>query len=179
MSPGRHAADDGSFGRSASGAMARGIALIVVAVLLGVILLRATDSPEVGDVDTGPLAGARTTTTSAPTASAPSTTTTTALDPSTIIVLVANGAGVSGLAGDLTTSVAEAGFETVDATDVLGDDVETSTVYYTSGFQQGAEAVAELFDGVPDVAVLPDPAPVADLAGANVVVVAGADLVPE
>jgi hypothetical protein len=40
-------------------------------------------------------------------------------------------------------------------------------------------AVAAEFDPVLEVAALPDPPPVADLAGANVVLVAGPDLVPE
>ena len=36
----RHAATDGSFGRSAGGAAARGAGLLAVAVILGVVLLR-------------------------------------------------------------------------------------------------------------------------------------------
>lgn len=39
MSPGRHAAADASFVRSAGGAATRGIILIVVAVLIGVVLI--------------------------------------------------------------------------------------------------------------------------------------------
>ncbi len=180
MSRGHHAADDGSFGRSASGAMLRGVALIVVAVILGVILLRATDGPDPFSAGTGPTGSDDTATTSTPTTEDRNTTTSppTTLDPSTITVLVANGAGVSGLAGDLTEVVAEAGFETVAPIDA-DEDVETSTVYFTPGFEEAATAVASVFDPVPEVAALPDPQPVADLAGANVVVVAGTDLVPE
>ncbi len=40
MNAGRHAASDGSFARSASGAMTRGIVLIVVALLIGLVLMR-------------------------------------------------------------------------------------------------------------------------------------------
>ncbi len=57
MSRGSHAANDGSFGRSASGAMVRGVALIVVAVALGIILLLATDGPDPLTPATGPPAG--------------------------------------------------------------------------------------------------------------------------
>ena len=57
MRRGQHAADDGSFGRSAGGAMARGVALIIAAVLLGIVLLKATDSSSVEAVDTGTTAG--------------------------------------------------------------------------------------------------------------------------
>ncbi len=41
MNGGRHAADDGSFARSAGGAATRGVVLILIAVVLGFILLRS------------------------------------------------------------------------------------------------------------------------------------------
>jgi len=37
----RHAATDGSFGRSAGGAAARGAGLLAVAVIIGILLLRS------------------------------------------------------------------------------------------------------------------------------------------
>ena len=43
MRPGRHAAADGSFERSAGTAAARGAFLLVVAVVLGIVLLQAAD----------------------------------------------------------------------------------------------------------------------------------------
>ena len=178
MSPGQHAADDGSFSRSASGAMIRGVVLIVVAVALGVILLQATDGPDPFTSSTGVGGPARkTTTTVAGGAASPTTTTASTVpgvDPSTITVLVANGAGVSGLAGKLTDQVKAEGFQTADPTDTKK--IEKSTVYFTPGFEQAAPAVAALFDPPPAVAPLPDPSPVEDLQGANVVLVAAADL---
>lgn len=183
MSRGQHAADDNSFNRSAGGALLRGVALVAVAVILGVILLQATDSPEpldrAGEED--PVgAGDETTTTVADPEQPPATPSTLPeLDPSTITVLVANGAGVSGLAGDVTETVAAAEFQTASATDVSpGEGVEESVVYFAPGFEQAATAVAAVLDPVPEVAPLPDPPPVDDLAGANVVVVAGPDLAP-
>ena len=44
-SPGRHSANDGSFGRSVASAGGRGLALIVIAVLLGAFLLNETKDP--------------------------------------------------------------------------------------------------------------------------------------
>ncbi len=185
MSRGQHAADDNSFNKSAGGALARGVILIAVAVILGVILLQATDTPvplETAGGDDPPAVGNTTSTTETDDKEPAVTPTTveTPFDPSTITVLVANGAGVSGLAGDVTELVAAAEFETTAPTDVGdGEDVEESVVYFTPGFEQAAMAVAAVFDPVPEVAALPDPPPVDDLAGANVVVVAGPDLVPE
>ena len=184
MSRGQHASDDNSFSRSASGAMLRGVALIAVAVILGIFLLQATDSPDpqtLGDGDDGAGVGDEVTTTIAeeeaeeelpltPTTDPPP-------DPSTITVLVANGASVAGLAGDVTGIVTDAGFEAAPPTNVTpGEEVEESIVYYTPGFEEAAQMVAAVFDPVPEVAALTDPPPVDDLAGANVVVVAGPDL---
>ncbi|HWH35960.1 MAG TPA: LytR C-terminal domain-containing protein [Acidimicrobiales bacterium] len=183
MSRGQHAADDNSFNRSASGAVLRGVALIVVAVVLGIVLLQATDDPlpldtAGGDGEPG-VTEATTTTAASPALPTTTTPPVTALDPSTITVLVANGAGIAGLAGDVTELVDEAGFVTATPTDVrAGASAEESTVYYTPGFEEAASAVAEVLDPVPSVAPLPDPPPVSDLAGANVVVVAGPDAAP-
>lgn len=188
MSPGRHAAEDSSFRRSASGAMLRGVVLIVVAVALGVVLLAATDGPDPftavsGDGD-DPAPGRRDTTTTV----ADETPTSDTLlpveppaevDPSTITVLVANAAGgVAGLAGTLTDQVEAAGYQTAPPTNA-SPAVDESTVYYATGFEEAANQVAALFDPALEVAPLPDPPPVGDLAGASVVVLAGADLAPQ
>ena len=184
MSRGQHAADDNSFSRSAQGAMLRGVALIAVAVVLGIILLQATDGPDPLATGNGeePRGVVDDTTTTVTDEVQPSITEDTqpAPDPSTITVLVANGAGVSGLAGDTTEIIAASGFQTAPPTDVsAGESVESSVVYYTPGFEEAARLVAGVLNPVPEVAALPDPPPVADLAGANVVVVAGPDLVSE
>lgn len=180
MSRGQHASDDNSFSRSASGAMLRGVALIAVAVILGIILLQATDSPDLQTSDNGDAAGVgdEVTTTIPDEEELPVTPTTEPpLEPSTITVLVANGASVAGLAGDVTAIVTAAGFEAAAPTNVTpGEEVEASVVYYTPGFEEAAQMVAAAFDPVPEVAALTDPPPVDDLAGANVVVVAGPDL---
>ncbi len=78
MSPGRHAADDASFVRSAGGAATRGIILIVVAVLVGVVLI-ATAVDDGDDVVV-----AASTTTTATTAPAGETTLPPSTDPGTV-----------------------------------------------------------------------------------------------
>lgn len=179
--------DGGTFARSAGGAMMRGVVLIVVAVVLGIVLLQSTDGPDPlttatedttavdpGDGDDGD------TPATVPGTGDDDTTTTTAatspaVDPSTITVLVANGSGgVAGLAAAVTEVVDGAGYETAPPTN--SQPIESSVVYYAPGFQEAATAVAQLFDPAPQVSPLPDPSPVSDLRGANVVVVASGDL---
>ena len=76
MSPGRHAADDGSFGRSAGGAMLRGALLLAIAVVLGVVLLNRFDNGTDPFAQSLTASGKATTTTT--TTAAPPVTTTTA-----------------------------------------------------------------------------------------------------
>lgn len=179
MSRGQHAADDGSFSRSAGGAMARGIMLIVVAVLLGVVLLNATDDPEPfarasdeesddqGATPTTEPAGGdeETTSTSAPAV---------ARDPSEVTVYVVNGSGVRGAAGSITERLKGSTYITVDPGNI--DVVDSSRVYFTPGYEADAAAVAGLLTPPPAVEALPDPPPVDDLQGAQVLVVVAADL---
>lgn len=179
MSRGQHAADDGSFGKSAGGAMARGIVLIVVAVLLGVVLLNATDDPEpfadASDQESdergatptteSPAAEDETTSTSAPAV---------ARDPAEVTVYVVNGSGVRGVAGRITEQLKAATYITVDPGNI--DVVDSSRVYFTPGYEADAAAVAGLLTPPPAVEALPDPPPVDDLQGAQVLVVVAADL---
>lgn len=181
--------DGGSFVRSAGSAMLRGVMLIVVAVVLGIVLLQGTDGPDPFTAATEDTTTTADTTDDGDDGDTPPTvadngvddmTTTTevappTVDPSTITVLVANGSGgVAGLAAAVTEVVTEAGYETAPPTNSKA--VESSVVYYAPGFQEAAAAVAQLFDPAPEVAPLPDPSPVDDLRGANVVLVASSDL---
>lgn len=191
MRRGEHAADDSSFGRSAFGAMGRGVALIVAAVVLGVILLRATDSPEpfaaiaaeadaeddesTGSDEEGD--GDETTSSTDPVGDDTTTSTPPAtVDPATIIVKVANAEAGEGVAGRFRDVVAEAGYQTVSPANA--EAATTSTVYFvTADAEAAARQLAALFDPVPAVAALPDPSPVeGDLQGAQVVLVVGPDL---
>ena len=177
MRRGQHAADDGSFGRSAGGAMARGIALIVAAVLLGVILLRATDSPEpFANVDTEDTVEEDdgTTVTSDPGATTP-TVTAAVRDPAEVTVLVANGAGIPGLASTVADQLKGANYIVAEPGNTKAP-ADESAVFFTPGYEADAAAVAALLTPPPNVAALPSPAPVDDMKGAHVLVVAAADL---
>lgn len=170
--------------------MLRGVMLIVVAVVLGIVLLQGTDGPDPFTAATEDTTTTADTTDDGDDGNTPptvaddgddeETTDTTevpppTVDPSTITVLVANGSGgVAGLAAAVTEVVSEAGYETAPPTNSRA--VESSVVYYAPGFQEAAAAVAQLFDPAPEVAPLPDPSPVDDLRGANVVLVASGDL---
>lgn len=173
---GRHAADDGSFARSAGGAVARGAALVAVAVLIGVLLLaRGLDSGEL--VTTGDDGGEE----SQPPGSTPggtgSTTTSTAApavrQPSEVRVLVANGSGVAGAAGRRTETLATAGYATLEPANAAP--VPATQVLHVEGYEAEAAAVATALGASPGaVQPLPDPPPV-DPLDANVVVVLGQD----
>ncbi|MGH9183247.1 MAG: LytR C-terminal domain-containing protein [Acidimicrobiales bacterium] len=151
------------------------MALIIAAVVLGVVLLRATDTAPFRPADRGAADG------EAPTTTEPLDRTTTTApsepkDPAQVTVLVANGSGVSGAAGRFTTTVKEAGYATAEPANATVSDLETSAVYFAPGFEPDAAAVAALLTPAPEVAPLPDPTPVGDLRGANVVIVLGKDL---
>ena len=178
MRRGQHAADDGSFGRSAGGAMARGIALIVAAVLLGVILLRATDSPDftpVGAAVTTPDGKPTTNTTAITVPGTTATTAPVAHDPATVTVLVANGAGIDGLASKIADTLKGANYVLAQPGNTRAP-ADASAVYFTPGYEADAAAIAALLNPHPQTAPLPDPPPVEDMKSANVLVVAAADL---
>jgi LytR cell envelope-related transcriptional attenuator len=181
--PGRHAADDGSFARSARAAMIRGAALIFAAVLLGIVILRSTDAPdslaEGEPVATGATAPDTSATTAPPTSQEESTTSSPppSFDPGSVRVLVANGSSVPGAAGRLSATIGEDGYSLAPAADAP-EDVDRSIVYYGEGYEEAANAIASSLSPSPAVEALPDPPPVApgDLGGANVVVVIAADV---
>jgi hypothetical protein len=154
-----------------TGGSVRGAALVAAAIVLGLILIRSgIDTDEA--LSAGGGAPGRTTTTDA-------TTSTLAARPAgEVLVLVANGSGVNGAAGRLTTTIQEAGYQT--ATETNAARVPTTTVYFTEGYEREAAALAETLspDAAPATAAVPSPAPVTDLAGAHVLVVLGPDLAP-
>jgi hypothetical protein len=178
VSRGQHAADDGSFQRSAGGAMARGIALIVAAVVLGVVLLNATDSPEPFVPKVTAADGPTTTTPSTSATDATTTTPTTAAakahKPGEVQVLVVNGSGVNGAAGRVATTLSSEGYTLKPSGNVKT--AAASNVYFQPGYQADAQAIAAKLTPAPGVLPMPTPAPVKDLAGAHVLVVVAADL---
>lgn len=162
--------------------MARGIVLIVAAVVLGLVLLNATDGPEEfrttsgtgqDDGDDGSTDG-----TAGGGSDTPATTDTTAVTaarpPGEVTVLVANAADVPGAAARLSQVVADAGYKT--APPANAPTAEASAVYFVPGYEADANAVAALLDPAPAVSPMPDPVPVEDLRGAQVLVVQARDL---
>lgn len=179
MSRGSHAADDGSFGRSAGGAMTRGILLILVAILLGVVLLNATDASEPFEAatteDDGGDGGDRgVSPTSDPADTSTTSTVPPARDPAEVTVYVVNGSGVPGAAARLTETLRGENYVTTEPGNV--ETVESSRIYYVPGYEADANAVASLLTPPPAVEEMPDPQPVDDLRGAQILVVMAADL---
>jgi cytoskeletal protein RodZ len=175
----------GGGGARTGATSARGIALLVGAVVLGIALLRATDPPDsLADASEGPERTASTapSTTEEPdestTSSSSSSSTTEAAPEGEPLVLVANGAANTvGVAGRLSVTVEDGGFAIAPPANATAD-VETSTVYFAPGFEEAAAEVAALFDPAPATAPMPDPLPVSagDLQGATVILVAGPDI---
>lgn len=171
---GRHAADDGSFGRSSGMAVGRAVALLSVAVVIGTVLLNAADDSPSRRVATG----GHTTTTTPPaeettTTAGPTSTTLPARPPKDVKVLSANGTDVKGAAGKATDALRAAGFNVLAPVDV-GRSVPATAVYFAADFEREAQVVASLLGlGKEVVKALPTPPPLRDVRGANVVVVVG------
>ena len=174
MRRGRHAADDGSFGRSASTALGRGLLLLAVAVILGVVLLARVDAP--ADDEEQVEASNRTEETTTTTAARSTTTTAPLRAPKDVKVLTANGTDVKGAGGKIKDKLLAAGYNALQATDTATKP-QNSAVYYAAGLQREAALVAQLLSIAPSaVLAMPATAPVADLKGAEVLVVVGPDL---
>lgn len=172
---GRHAANDGSFGRSAGNAALRGGALLAVAVILGIVLLNAADDNDAfAPVTAG---GNGNGDTSAETTAPPNTTTTTTtpLRPAAEVkVLAANGTAVRGLAGQTNDRLRAFGYNALAPTDASKKPVTTSVVYFTEGYEGEARQIAEQL-GIEAVQPMPAQPPVLNLQTANVLVVVGTD----
>lgn len=162
---------------------ARGAALVVVAVLLGLVLLRngldtsevVTSSPDRTATDEGGDEGDGGT--DEGTDEGTDTPTTVPVrPPAEVSVIVLNGTSVAGVAGSYSEALGTAGYQMLDpgnATTKTG----VTLVYFTEGFEAEAAAVA-VAAGAPATVVpqpLPDPPP-GDVGAANVVVVIGTDL---
>ena len=175
MRPGRHAAGDGSFGRSAGGAAFRGAVLLALAVLLGTLLLQATDDDgDPFDQAAGGEETSQTTTTLG--GEEEETTGTTVRSPAQVKVIPLNASGVSGVAAKAAAALERAGYQVIPASNAT-DRATSSFVYFTPGFELEARQLAIGLGLAADAAVaLPTPPPAPDLQGAEVVVLIGPDL---
>lgn len=155
----------------------RGLILVIVAVALGTLLLITGGAvgfdKDQNKVDIGSDKPTTTEATASSITEAPPVT----VAPADVKVVVANGAGIGGLAGRGTEFLATQGYSGSVATDAAAA-ATTTAVYYAAGFEGNARAIAELL-GVPSDQVKPLPAgaPLAkdQPADAAVVVVLGPD----
>src|SRR5436309_10784032 len=169
----RHAATDGSFGRSATGAAARGGVLLVIAVVLGIVLLHSGS----GDPYTRSLRATGSVRTPVPSLPVATTVTVALRAPAEVKVLPANGTGASGAAGRTGDKLKAAGYNVLAATNTAKQPLSSSAVYFKPGLEREARVVATLL-ALPDstVQAMPTPPPVPDPKDADVVVVVGPDL---
>ena len=164
------------------GSVVRGAILVAVAVVIGVLLLRDddTDTTQVavgsdtsGEIDQG---SAEPEDDDGDPGSTTTSTTAAVRDPAEVKVLVANGSGTDGAAGGTTDALEALGY--VTATPTNAERVPSTIVYFTTGFEAEAEALAAALGAAPEsVTAMPAVAPVDDLQLANVLVHLGPDLV--
>ena len=113
-----------------------------------------------------------------PTSAAPEPPSTTTLPVARILVLVANGSDHAGAAGRTTSAVTGLGYQVAPATNATVSVPET-TIYFLPG--DGAEAstlgaaLTNRLGAMPVVATMPPSPPVGSLAGAQLLVVLGAN----
>ncbi len=162
---------------------ARGAALVVVAVVIGLFLLRngldtseaitsngggpASDSSDSSDGDDGTDDG--------------TTTTTVAVrPPAEVPTIVLNGTTVGGAAKTYSDALAAAGYTLTNpagANDDADGDAAATVIYFAPGFEAEAAAVGVAIGAPSTVAPTALPAtPPGPIAGASVVVVLGTDL---
>lgn len=171
----------------AEAAPVRGLLLIGVAVLIGALFLsKGFDNGSLVGVSADDLAGTSATTVPDSVGTGTDTTGDTIAGPThdiaTIPVYVANGSGVAGAAGAVTTTLTGAGYSAAIPPEGAAPATPTTLVWYfkdaTNDYQADAEAVATLIGAQP-TAVQPLPAdPGFDIKNATVVVYLGPDLAP-
>ena len=178
-----HGPGGGGGGNPGGNAGARGAILLAVAVILGIVLLQQFDS----GIDTGAQVSTDTSVASEETSTtrrvglttAPSiTSTTTGVRPKADVrVLVANGSGLRGLAGNTSNALKGLGYATLSPVDATGT-VDKTSVQFADGWEAEAREVAAALNQPATVVVRATSPPVAatDLGDAKVVVVLGTDL---
>jgi hypothetical protein len=198
VSNGAHDSGAG-LGRSASANALRGMVVIAVAVLVGVVLLTQGLTDDEVETAAGPDGEAVTTTTvadddeapadgtdpadpvepevePAEPATPPAVTPPAPRPPGEVRVLVLNGSGRQGEAGRGAQFFTQAGYDVAEPKNAPAP--APSAVYYVEGFEAEANAVAVALELDPALVVRPlDPAapPIDDTQGANLLVMAGND----
>jgi hypothetical protein len=180
---GRHAADDGSFARSAGVNAGRGAVLIVAALVIGFLLLNDLDNAS--DFGGGSVSAGRSAETTPTTERVlPTIATTTTAPPKAakdVKVLVINGTTTAGAAARVATVLKTGGYNVlraVDASAQVKATTKASSVYYvTREFEREAKAIQQALALPPTpVTAVPTPPPAPEVNTANVVVVVGPEL---
>jgi hypothetical protein len=167
---------------------ARGAALVVAAVVVGLLLLReGLDTSEAitatgdGGSETSDGASSDGSDGSDGGTDGDTTTTTVALrPPAEVPTIVLNDSGIAGAAGTYSDVLAAAGYQLTNPDGANEQDPstisDTTVIYFAPGFEPEAVAAAAAI-GAPDLAPVAMPAtPPGPIAGASVVVVLGTDL---
>ena len=168
-------------GPSTRSSPARGIVLVVAAVVLGLFLLRALEDSAPSDgVATAPTEttaadGEATDTTTAENGGETTTTAAPVRQPAEIVVRVANVSAVEGAAAARTDQLASAGYQTVDPTNGP-EQLDATQVLFVDGFEGEARALAEQLGAPADGVVAMPAQPPVDPGGAQLVVLLGTDL---
>ena len=146
-----------------------GVIIVVIAVVVGLILLTKGYGSGQSEVSPGGQSSSNTTV-------VVSTTTTLAVNaPASVKVKVVNTTTIPGLATNTRQRLQTAGYTQVTVGDTPNPQ-EKTTVYYVAGSEGDGQAVATALGLAPEqVLAMPNPPP-AELAGATVLVMAGADL---
>jgi LytR cell envelope-related transcriptional attenuator len=167
----------GARGRPADpsgGNSTRGIALLAVAVIIGLLILNRTDE----GVSTGDVSIETPTTEAAAPSTVPSPPTTLRplRPPADVKVLAANGSNVSGLGRRTADQLKAKGYTNTLAPTDTTRGVTATSVEFNADFEPEARAVAEALGLPPTVVKALDSPPVPDTRGADVVVLIGPDL---
>ncbi|MEA3076215.1 MAG: LytR cell envelope-related transcriptional attenuator [Actinomycetota bacterium] len=157
--------------------------LLAIAMVIGIVLLNATDAEPPGAQVTTKAAGSSgknsgggggssgTTTTVAPTTTLPTHA------PRDVKVIVANASTVKGAGAKASDALKPPGYNVLAPANATA--VNESAVYFVPGYDRDAAALAAALQ-FPATAVkpVPNPPPLADSKGANVVIILGADQAP-
>jgi hypothetical protein len=178
-------------------ANARGLAVLAVAVVVGLLLLLTTGGDggttevaaggdggapttiDISGIDSEP-DGEVTTTTPDETTTSSSTPADGLRDPGEVKVLVLNGGGIGGVARSTSETIGEKGYVMQPPTNSANSPSQATTVvYFADGYQAEAEAVAAVIGKAPSVVdAMPSTSPGPGADAANVVVVLGKDVAP-
>lgn len=161
---------------------ARGIAVLVVAVLVGLVLLFNADGGSSEAVSSsGPTTTVDVSGLSSTTEYGSDTTTTTrpdtsGKDPSEIDVLVLNGTKVGGVAASNSETIGAKGYNMLKPGDAATN-TSTTTVYFKADYEADASSIAALLGRSPNaVQAMPSDSLGPGSADADIVVVIGSDI---